>query len=381
MPPLVPVMVNEVVPLAAAGLAESVNWEVAPAVVAVTGFLENDPVTLDGKPETLRVTGLPLPIAVTVTVKELLDLRVTEMVDGAVIENPDAAVTVKETVVVCTPLLPDIVSVLVAIGVEAVVVMVSVEFPEPLAGGVRNVGFNVHVAFIGQPVTVKFTWLANPEIELTLTVGVPDWPCATLTDDGLAESEKSGGGAVTVKENEVVCTPLPDIVIRTGPADVVELVVMLSWEVIVPPAGGVTGDGLKEQLIPPVQSLVNVTELLNPAIEVTVMVELVPPPCTTLADEGLAESEKSGVMVPQPVNLNDPMRVCPVERAIRRQVLIDVPERAVVRRVDTQGAVIAPAMQPVGLRTDAFNHAGLGFQRAQCIPRNAAAVTYRRVDD
>ena len=75
-------------------------------------------------------------------------------------------------------------------------------------------------------------------------------------------------------------------------------------------AGGVTDVGFRMHVVKFGQPLtVNATKLLKPEREVTVTVELPALPRATVNEVGLAESEKSGDAVPQPVNANDPMRV------------------------------------------------------------------------
>ena len=59
-----------------------------------------------------------------------------------------------------------IVSVNVPVGVEAEVVTLSVEEPEPPI----ELGLNVPVALLGSPVTLRFTVPANPLSGLTLGV-------------------------------------------------------------------------------------------------------------------------------------------------------------------------------------------------------------------
>jgi len=73
---------------------------------------------------------------------------------------------------------------------------------EPFTGGVTDEGLIVHVAPAGQLETVNPTELLNPNFEVTVIVEVPEPPCATVNDVGLADSEKSGGG-FTVSETVV----------------------------------------------------------------------------------------------------------------------------------------------------------------------------------
>jgi hypothetical protein len=85
----------------------------------------------------------------------------------------------------------------------AVVVTVKVEFAALFDGGVTEVGFTVHGVFDGQPETVSATGLLNPNLEVTVIVEFPEPPCVSVNDAGLADSEKSGGGAFTVSETVV----------------------------------------------------------------------------------------------------------------------------------------------------------------------------------
>jgi len=76
-----------------------------------------------------------------------------------------------------------------------VVAIVNVDGAEPFAAGVTDAGLRVQVVFAGQPVTVSATELLNPPTELTVIVEFPALPCVSVTDAGLADSEKSGIGA------------------------------------------------------------------------------------------------------------------------------------------------------------------------------------------
>lgn len=91
-------MVSEDVPVAALLFAEIVNLDdpEAPA-----GFGLNEALTPNGSLEMLSVTELLEPIAVRVTVSELLDLRTTVIVEGAVMEkSPAGGFTVTDSDVV-----------------------------------------------------------------------------------------------------------------------------------------------------------------------------------------------------------------------------------------------------------------------------------------
>ena len=54
----------------------------------------------------------------------------------------------------------------------------------------------------------------------------------------------------------------------------------------------------------------------------------------------------------------------PVELAVRRVVLVRVPERAVVDRVDGQRAVVAPAVAGTGLAAGAVEEVRFALRRA-----------------
>jgi hypothetical protein len=90
--------------------------------------------------------------------------------------------------------LPEIVTVEVPVGDAAVVVIVRVELAEPFAGGVTDAGLSAHVVDAGQPLTVRATELLNPFREVIVTVEGAPLPCTIVTEEGLAESEKSCAG-------------------------------------------------------------------------------------------------------------------------------------------------------------------------------------------
>jgi hypothetical protein len=65
-----------------------------------------------------------------------------------------------------------------------------------------------------------------------------------------------------------------------------------------PFAGGVTDEGVTVHVAFDGQpETVSATELLNPKLEVTVIVEFPEPPCVSVNEVGLADIEKSGVPV------------------------------------------------------------------------------------
>ena len=91
------------------------------------------------------------------------------------------------------PLVPEIVSVVLAAGVFAAVVTVNVELPAP----VSVAGLKVAVALAGNPAMARSTGSANPLSAVVVTVYVVPPPCVTVREPGAAAIEKSGdGGAV-----------------------------------------------------------------------------------------------------------------------------------------------------------------------------------------
>src|SRR5664280_542603 len=78
--------------------------------------------------------------------------------------------------------------------------------------------------------------------------------------------------------------------------------------------------------------------------------------------------------------LETPDSRAPVECAARLEVLIRVPERAVVRRINGHGAVIAPSIQICELRTGARLNNVLRLHCAHRIGGQPPRVPYRRVN-
>src|SRR5438093_7110806 len=110
----------------------------------------------------------------------------------------DAVVTSSETPVVCVAAdeEPLIVSAKVPVTAASVVATVRVDVPPAMTDG----GANAPVAPEGNPVTVRFTVSAAPEVTCVVTVYVVLDPWATVWFDGLALMEKSSGGtAVRVR--------------------------------------------------------------------------------------------------------------------------------------------------------------------------------------
>jgi hypothetical protein len=177
---------------------------------------------------------------------------------------------------------------------------------------VTDAGLNETAVPAGAPDELSETDCAAPLVTAVEIVTVPFEPCATLTDVGLAEIEKSdGGAAVTVSVTVVVCValePVPVTVIGYVPG----AVAAPTDTVIVdePPAETVTG--LNETVVPAGCPLaLRVTLCDEPLTTAVEIVDVPLPPCTTLSDAGLADIVKSdGPVAPQPANLNDASRVC-----------------------------------------------------------------------
>lgn len=137
----------------------------------VVGFVENEPLIPDGKPDAERVTGPENPfdgVTVTVnvlvaggiTVRELGDTEIEKSAGGPT--GTDWTTSVAENERVVEPLVPVIVN-----GYEpgwiAEVLTASVDDPEPLTDDGVNVPF-------GNPVWLRFTVPEKPPVAPTVTV-------------------------------------------------------------------------------------------------------------------------------------------------------------------------------------------------------------------
>ena len=89
-------------------------------------------------------------------------------------------------------------------GVEPFVLTVIVELP----GGTTDDGEKVALAPAGSPLTLSVTELEKPPCEETVAVYDVVAPRLTVRDEGLTESEKSGGGLMT-RVTEAVCERVP----------------------------------------------------------------------------------------------------------------------------------------------------------------------------
>lgn len=133
--------------------------------------------------------SLYVPVAWNCTV---LPTVADEFVGVTTMDFRTTAVTVSEGAVewMTDPLVPVIVIVYCPPGVLALVVIVSVEFPDP----VIVAGAKVGTVPVGDPLAFKFTLLLKPFNEPTEMEYFAELPNGTVCEPGTAESEKSGDG-------------------------------------------------------------------------------------------------------------------------------------------------------------------------------------------
>jgi hypothetical protein len=143
-----------------------------------------------------------------------------EMVVAEGLAESEKSAIMRETVVVCTPELPETVRETIPVGDVPLAVTVRVDVVAPFGGGVTLVGFRRHVVLAGQPLTVSPTGLLNPLMEVTVMVELPALPRGTVSDDGLAEIEKFGVGGPN-EGTSVFTNGLPTPVTKSqpGPAE------------------------------------------------------------------------------------------------------------------------------------------------------------------
>jgi hypothetical protein len=177
--PLVPVMVTVAAPVVAELLAVSVNVEVTlPSAAGVTELGENDAVTPEGNPETLRATAdAKLLMLAIFTEPEPAAPCAIDRLLGESDSEKDAVpvpVTVSAMVVLAErlPLVP--VMVTVDEPTVAELLALSVNTLVPVVGSVPKVA----VTPLGRPLAVSVTLPVNPLAGLTVMVLVPDAPCA-----------------------------------------------------------------------------------------------------------------------------------------------------------------------------------------------------------
>ena len=203
--PDVPVIVTVTVPLAAVLLAMNVN-----VLLEVAGFGLKDAVTPLCSPDADKVT-LPVKPFEGVMVIVLVPLlpRVIVTLFGEADKVKFAAVaafTVRLIDVVWVKPLDVPVTVTVAVPVAAVLLAVSVNTLEEVAG----FGLKDAVTPPGKPVAEKVTSPAKPFEEVMVTVLVPLVPCVIVTLLGDAERLKSGAAAeFTLRLTVVVWAVVP----------------------------------------------------------------------------------------------------------------------------------------------------------------------------
>ena len=123
----------------------------------------------------------------------------------AVCPPPPGTVTVRLSGVLwlVAPLAPVTVTVKVPVEAVADAVSVSVEVALPPAAGVTGLAENAAVTPLGNPLALSVTAELKPLRLPTVTVLVPLAPCVTLTEAGLTETEKSGGGGAPPQEGNL----------------------------------------------------------------------------------------------------------------------------------------------------------------------------------
>jgi hypothetical protein len=136
----------------------------------------------NGKPLTLKFTVPENPfIAATVTVYVALEPRVTVWLDGVTLiekSGVGGALTTSVTVVLCVklPLVPTMVRINVPAGVDALVVTVMVDEPDPAIDG----GLNEALAPAGSPLALNVTAELNPFDAVTVALYVVPLPAVTV---------------------------------------------------------------------------------------------------------------------------------------------------------------------------------------------------------
>lgn len=154
----------------------------------------------------LKVTVCPLPCpeadkliaelkppetaVVILDVPELPLATLIDVGDALTVKPGVVPVTVSETVVVSTvlPEVPVTLMLYVPATVDEATVSVMVEDPAP----VIEVGLKATVTPVGWPLADNEMAELNPPVTVLVIVDVPEWPCATETEVGEAESVKPG---------------------------------------------------------------------------------------------------------------------------------------------------------------------------------------------
>lgn len=186
-------------PTVAEADAVNVSVEVAlPFAGGVTGLVEYAAVTPLGKPVVVSVVAELKP-AWLVTVMVLFPVAPCTTVneDGAaaiVKFGVAAAFTVRAIVVVCVvePEVPVMVTVAAPVVAVAEAVSVKVDVAVPFAGGVTGLVENAAVTPLGNPEALSVVAALNPFKLVTVMVLLPLVPCVMVSDEGEADTLKSG---------------------------------------------------------------------------------------------------------------------------------------------------------------------------------------------
>jgi hypothetical protein len=179
-------------------------------------------------------------------------------------------------------------------------VTVRIDDAAPPAGGVTGFVPKISVNPLGPPDWLKVTAEENSPRDWTVTVAAPDPPGLRDIEDGATEILKSATPAVITTTTSAVCVSAPLVAVTrnvNGPVDALAPAVIVSVEVTVPPAGGVTGVGsvwLTSVGAEPTHAPARSTAALNPLIDVTVHVLVPLPPCAALIAAGAQAMLKSG---------------------------------------------------------------------------------------
>ena len=210
-----------------------------------------------------------------------------------------AVVTVSPIEVVCVAVVPVPVTVIVYVPVAVVEPTLTVIADEPPA--VTEAGLKPAEVPLGRPLALRLTVCAEPLRTAVPIVDVPLEPCATVMLDGLAEIEKSEGGAgLTVTPTLVACVavePVPVTVIVYVPGVVSEF----ALTVIVDELPALTDVGLNETVTPDGRPLADRLMLwAAPLVTAVPIDDVALPPCVTPTLLGLAEIEKSEVVTVSP---------------------------------------------------------------------------------
>jgi len=290
-PPPVPLTVTFTVPVVAALEAARVSALLAPVVdgglkVAVTPL---------GNPLALKATLLVNPpVRVIVIVLAPLAPRFTVKLAGlaeSVKSVGGGALTVRINVVerVSPPPEPLMVRLVIPVAAALDAARVNALLPP-----VVEVGLNVAVTPLGNPLALRATELVNPPVRVIVIVLAPLAPRLTVRFEGEADNVKSGGGgALTVRLRVVEReSPPPEPLIVTLTVPVAAVLEAASVSVLPPP---VVEGGLNVAVTPlgaPVA--LKATLLVNPPLRVMVIVLAPLAPRLTVRLDGPADSVKFG---------------------------------------------------------------------------------------